>query len=61
MQRFVWHKDQKPVCHCLAAILSMANNSNQDASWLNEPVSSLRALSVNIRSRELEYQARWMA
>ena len=24
MQCFVWHKDQKAVCHCLAAILSLA-------------------------------------
>ena len=32
MQCFVWHKDQKAVCHCLAAILNMANDSNKDAS-----------------------------
>ena len=32
MQCFVWHKDQKAVCHCLAAILNLADDSNQDAS-----------------------------
>ena len=28
----VWHEDQKAVRRRLAAILSLANNSNQDAS-----------------------------
>ena len=32
MQCFVWHKDQKAVCHCLAAILNVADDSNIDAS-----------------------------
>ena len=34
MQCFVWHKDQKAVCHCLAAIaISLAaDDSNKDAS-----------------------------
>ena len=32
MQWFVWHKDQRAVCHCLAANLNLANDSNQDAS-----------------------------
>ena len=32
MQGFVWHKDQKAVCHCLAAILNVADDSNKDAS-----------------------------
>ena len=32
MQCFVWHKDQKAVCHCQAAVLNLANDSNQDAS-----------------------------
>ena len=32
MQCFVWHKDQKAVCHCLAAIVNLADDSNQDAS-----------------------------
>ena len=32
MQCFVWHKGQKAVCHCLAAILNLADDSNQDAS-----------------------------
>ena len=32
MQRFVWHKNQKAVCHCLAASLNLADDSNQDAS-----------------------------
>ena len=32
MQCFLWHKDQKAVCHCLAAILNLADDSNQDAS-----------------------------
>ena len=27
MQCFVWHKDQKAVCHCLAAILKLADDS----------------------------------
>ena len=33
MQCFVWHKDQKAVCHCLAAILNLADDSDQDASF----------------------------
>ena len=28
----VWHKDQKAVCHCLAASLNLADDSNQEAS-----------------------------
>ena len=32
MQCFVWHKDQKAVCHCLGAILNVADDSNKDAS-----------------------------
>ena len=32
MQCFVWHKEQKAVCHCLAAITNLADDSNQDAS-----------------------------
>ena len=32
MQCFVWHKDQKAVCHCLEAILNVADDSNKDAS-----------------------------
>ena len=32
MQCFVWHKDQTAVCHCLAAILNVADDSNKDAS-----------------------------
>ena len=32
MQCFVWHKDQKAVCHCLKAILNLADDSKQDAS-----------------------------
>ena len=32
MQCFVWHKDQKAVCHCLTAILHLADDSHQDAS-----------------------------
>ena len=31
MQCLVWHKDQKAVYHCLAAILNLADDSNQDA------------------------------
>ena len=30
MQWCVWHKDQKAVCHCLAAILNLADDSKQD-------------------------------
>ena len=30
MQCFVWHKDQKAVCHCLAAILNLADDSSKD-------------------------------
>ena len=33
MQCFVWHKDQKAVCHCQAAILNLANDSTQEESW----------------------------
>ena len=32
MQCFVWHKDQKAASHCLAAILNLADDTNQDAS-----------------------------
>ena len=32
MQYFVWHKDQKAVCPCQAAILNLADDSNHDAS-----------------------------
>ena len=32
MQCFVWHKDQRAVCHCLAAIHNLADDSNEDAS-----------------------------
>ena len=32
MQCFVWHKDQKAVCHCLAAMLNLADDSKQNAS-----------------------------
>ena len=32
MQCFVWHKDQKAICHCLTAILNLADDSSQDAS-----------------------------
>ena len=31
---FMWQKDQKTVCHCLAAILNLASDSTQDASSL---------------------------
>ena len=34
IQYFVWHKDQKAVSHCLAAILNLANDSTQDESLL---------------------------
>ena len=33
-RRCVWHKDQKAVCRCPAAILNLAADSNQDASPL---------------------------
>ena len=32
MQYFVWHKDQKVVCHCRAAEFHSANDFNQVAS-----------------------------
>ena len=32
IQCFVWHKDQRVVCHCLAAILNLADDSDQDLS-----------------------------
>ena len=32
MQCFVRHKDQRAVCHCLAAILNLADDYNQDES-----------------------------
>ena len=32
MQRLVWHKDQKAVCHCLIAILNEAKVQNKDTS-----------------------------
>ena len=27
MQVFVWHKDQKAVCHCVAAVLHLDNEN----------------------------------
>ena len=32
MRCCVWHQDQKAVCHCLAAILNLASDSDQDAT-----------------------------
>ena len=32
VQGFLWHKDQKTDCHCIAAILNLANDYNQHAS-----------------------------
>ena len=32
MRLFVWHRDQKAVSHCLAAILNRAQNVNTDSS-----------------------------
>ena len=29
MQCSVWHKDQQAVCHCLATILNLADDSDQ--------------------------------
>ena len=28
MQSFVWHKDQKAVCHCLAVMLNLTDEAN---------------------------------
>ena len=30
MQSFMWHRRQKAVCHCLAAILTLADDSSMD-------------------------------
>ena len=32
MQSFLWHRNQKAVCHCLAAILTLADDSSMDVS-----------------------------
>ena len=32
MQSFMWHRNQKAVCHCLAAILTLADDSSMDVS-----------------------------
>ena len=32
MQCFMWNKDQKAVCHCLATILDLADDTKGDAS-----------------------------
>ena len=32
MQLFFWHTNQKAVCHCLTAILGLADDSNSDMS-----------------------------
>ena len=32
MQSFMWHRNQKAVCHCLAAILNLADDSSMDTS-----------------------------
>ena len=32
MQSFMWHQNQKAVCHCLAAILTLADDSSMDVS-----------------------------
>ena len=47
MQYFLWHKDQRAVCHCLAASLNLADDSNQGrrphelmlAEWTGEFLS----------------------
>ena len=49
MQCFVWHKDQKAVCHCLTAILNLADDSNQDApSWLKGLVNFSLSLPLSL-------------
>ena len=32
VQSFMWHRNQKAVCHCLAAILNLADDSSMDTS-----------------------------
>ena len=32
MQSFMWHRNQKAVCHCLAAILTLTDKSSMDVS-----------------------------
>ena len=32
MQSFMWHRNQKAVCHCSAAILTLADDSSMDVS-----------------------------
>ena len=48
MQSFVWHKDQKAVCHCLASILD----------WLT---SITTVLMIAARERESFWGALWEA
>ena len=61
--RFVWHKDQKAVCHCLAAILNVADDSNKDdvlisQCWLNglEKFSLSDRLGGNVQISTSECQ-----
>ena len=54
MQCLVWHKDQKVVCHCLAAILSLANDSQprcvlMSQCWLNGLMNFSSLLSLLCR------------
>ena len=32
MQLLMWHRNQKAVCHCIAAILTLADDSSMDVS-----------------------------
>ena len=32
MQSFMWHRNQKAISHCLAAILTLADDSSMDVS-----------------------------
>ena len=46
MQSFTWHRDQKAIFHCLAAILTLADYSNMhihepmQAEWTSRFISN---------------------
>ena len=51
---FMWHRKQKAVCHCLAAILNLADDSSMDTPYkpvLAEWTSWIFSLSLS-RNRE---------
>ena len=56
MRLFMWHKDQKSVCHCLIALLQKAQTPTQSRphkpGWLNGRSESL-SLSPSLSQQRM--------